>query len=131
MNFDTTNEDGIVVFTAHPNFTEKDLMLLLKKISVLLRSAEKRGEPFAFIFDTLPMLKPPFSLSIVRAVIAWMKADKEYFKRNLICSTVVIKHKTIASICNATFKVIRPSRPNLLTTVKAKAVAFIGKTKPP
>ena len=131
MNFDTTSENGIVVFTAHPNFTENDLMMLLKKISVLLRSAKERSKPFAFIFDTLKMSKPPFSVAAVKGVIKWMKADKEYFRNHLICSTVVIKHQTIASICNAAFKVSKPTRPNLLTTTKEKAKVFISTVEGP
>jgi len=72
--------------------------------------------PFAFYVDTRNANKPPLNAASI--LLKWMVANKQKFKKNLICSCVIFGNTTTNNLISKIIKgvfVIQPTvSPNLL-----------------
>jgi hypothetical protein len=106
--------------TSLETICKTDIIELLALMTKLLNDKK----PFTLLADTTGTTNG-IEFSYAMLIINWMKANRPLIKDTLLCTTIVIKSKTIASIFNFIFSKIKPVAPNLITTDINVAKKFI------
>lgn len=119
MGFTVENKESneyyaLVKFVFSEPFTQDDMT----KVLTILTSLLDLKKPFAFYVDTRNANNPPPDTAT--SLIRWMRANRERFKTQLICSAVVfgntITNNLVKTLLNGVFAVQPTVSPNKLTT---------------
>jgi hypothetical protein len=113
QNKESNEHYALVKFVFSEPFTAEDMT----KVLAILTNLLDIKKPFAFYVDTRNANTPP--LNAASSLLHWLKTNKQRFKKQLICSSVIfgntVTNNLVSKLLNGVFMIQPPVSPNKLT----------------
>jgi hypothetical protein len=114
-------EGDVVKITLSPNPTRDDLN---KNFLAPLDAKLSTNVPFSIIVDSTRVVAA--DVTITQMVIAWLRFNRERFKKYLRCTSIVLSGTIIRNILDVVFKVQTPVAPMKMVSDMESAWDFVG-----
>jgi hypothetical protein len=114
-------EGDVVKITLSPNPTRDDLN---NNFLAPLDAKLSTNVPFSIIVDSTRVVAA--DVTITQMVIAWLRFNRERFKKYLRCTSIVLSGTIIRNILDVVFKVQTPVAPMKMVSDMESAWDFVG-----